>query len=347
MASPPRATPTPGRRSAGARIAALLVAPALLSGCAVEPGSDGATTDDTAARRSPATVTPARYRTDLAAVAFGAPEAAVYLRFRQDVAGDAVHRRYAGWRLDAPEGSRVLTIRDSLPAPRAAWRILPGPGLRVVAGEGEEPVGLLVGGEEAPWEIRVDSTLASWPGVTGQRERMALGRLVTDTTRPALVAFRREARPLDAPSSRAPSHLFVLVDGQERGVVVLARGTVPGTEAEAPGDTLDGLDASVRIHDGTEVRTLEGVRLVPGEAAARPTTWVVRGPEGEEAGRLELDPTLVEMREPGGATAEPGPSAEEGDLDGSATLTLGRASGSLEALDTATLRGLHVVVRGG
>lgn len=347
MAAPPRTTPTPERRAVGARIAALVLVPALLSGCAVEPGSDGASTDDTAARRSPATVTPARYRTDLAAVAFGAPEAAVYLRFRQDVTGDAVHRQYAGWRLDAPEGSRVLTIRDSLPAPRAAWRILPGAGLRVVAGEGEEPVGLLVGGEEAPWEIRVDSTLASWPGVTGQRERMALGRLVTDTIRPALVVLRREARPLDAPSPRAPNHLFVLVDGQGAGVVVLARGTVPGTEAEAPGDTLAGMDASVRIHDGTEVRTLEGVRLVPGESDARPSSWVVRGRGGEEAGRLELDPALVEMREAGGEIAEPDPSAGEGDPDGSATLTLGRASGSLEALDAAALRGLHVVVRGG
>lgn len=347
MAAPPRATPSPERRSVGARIAALVFAPVLLSGCAAEPGSDGATTDDTATRRSPVTVTPARYRTDLAAVAFGAPEVAVYLRFRQDVAGDAVHRRYAGWRLDAPEGSRVLTIRDSLPVPRAAWRILPGPDLRVVAGEGEEPVGLLFGGEEAPWEIRVDSTLASWPGATGQRERMTLGRLVTDSVRPALVVVRREARPLDAPSSRAPSHLFVLVDGQGAGVVVLARGTVPGTEAEAPGDTLDGLDASVRIRDGAEVRTLEGVRLVPGEADGRPTSWVVHGPEGEEAGRLELDPALVEMREAGGEIVEPGPSAGEGDPDGGATLTLGRASGSLEALDAAALRGLHVVVRGG
>lgn len=347
MASPPRAAPTPERRWAGGSVAALVLAPALLSGCAVEPGSDGATTDDTATRRSPATVTPARYRTDLAAVAFGAPEGAVYLRFRQDVTGDAVHRRYAGWRLDAPEGSRVLTIRDSLPAPRAAWRILPGPGLRVVAGEGEEPIGLLVGGEEAPWEIRVDSTLASWPGATGQRERMALGRLVTDSVRPALVVLRREARPLDAPSSRSPSHLFVLVDGQGAGIVVLARGTVPGTQAETPGDTLAGLDASVRIHDGAEVRTLEGFRLVPGETAGRPTSWIVRGPGGEEAGRLELDPALVEMREPGGETAGPGPSAEEGDPDGSATLTLGRVSGSLETLDAAALRGLHVVVRGG
>lgn len=347
MASPPRATPTPERRSAAARIAALVLAPALLTGCAVERGSDGTTTEDTAARRSPTTVTPARYRTDLAAVAFGAPEDAVYLRFRQDVAGNAVHRRYAGWRLDAPEGSRVLTIRDSLPAPRAAWRILPGPGLRVVAGEGEEPVGLLVGGEDARWEIRVDSTLASWPGATGQRERMTLGRLVTDSVRPALVVLRREARPLEAPSSRAPSHLFVLVDGQGAGVVVLARGTVPGTEAQEPGGTLAGLDASVRIHDGAEVRTLEGVRLVPGETAARPTSWTLRGPGGEEAGRLELDPALVEMREAGGEIVEPGPPVGEDQADGGATLTLGRASGSLEVLDAAALRGLHVVVRGG
>jgi hypothetical protein len=334
MVSTPRAAPTPERRSAGASVAALVLVAVLLSGCGVEPGSDRATTEDTAVRRSSATVTPARYRTDLAAVAFGAPEVAVYLRFRQEVAGDAVHRRYAGWRLDAPDGSRVLTIRDSLPAPRAAWRILPGPGLRLVAGEGEEPAGLLVGGEDAPWEIQVDSTLASWPGATGQRERMALGRLVTDTIRPALVVLRREARPLDAPSSRAPSHLFVLVDGQGAGVVALARGTVARSEAEAPGDSLVGLDATVRIHDGSEVRMLEGVRLVPGEAADRPTTWTLRGPGGEEAGRLELDPALVEMREPD-------------NMDGSATLTLGRVSGSLEALATAALRGLHVVVRGG
>ncbi|MFW6192544.1 MAG: hypothetical protein ACOC83_03570 [Gemmatimonadota bacterium] len=305
------------------------------------------TTDDTAARRSPATVTPARYRTELAAVAFEAPEAAVYLRFRQDVTGDAVHRRYAGWRLDVPDGSRVLTIRDSLPAPRAAWRVLPGPGLRLVAGEGEEPDGLLVGGEDAPWEIHVDSTLASWPGASGQRERMALGRLVTDTVRPALVVLRREARPLDAPSPRAPNHLFVLVDGQGAGVVALARGPLRRTEAEAPGDTLAGLEASVRIRDGTEVRTLEGVRLVPREEADRPTTWTLRGPGGEEAGRLDLDPAMVEMRDAGVGTADSLSPAEEDDPDGSETLTLGRVSGSLEALDAATLRGLHVVVRGG
>lgn len=350
MASAPRATPTREireRRSAGARFAPLVLAAALLSACAVESGSDATTTDDTVARRSPATVTPARYRTDLAAVAFATPDAAVYLRFRQDVTGDAIHRRYDGWRLDVPEGSRVLTIRDSVPAPRAAWRILPGPGLRVVAGDGEEPAGLLVGADDAPWEIHVDSTLASWPGATGQRERMALGRLVTDTVRPALVVLRREARPLDAPSPRTPNHLFILVDGQGAGVVALVRGALLRSEAEAPGDTLAGLEASVRVRDGTEVRTLEGIRLVPGEAADRPTTWTLRGPGGEEAGRLELDPALVEMREAGGETAGSDPSTGEGDPDRSATLTLSRVSGSLEAFEAAALRGLHVVVRGG
>lgn len=330
-------------------MAACVAASLLAGGCAGERGPEDVPDPDAASSRSVPEVAPARYLTDLVAVPFSDPETAVYLTFRQEVTGDAVLRRYAGWRLDLPEGSRVLAIRDSLPAPRAAWRILPGPGLRVVAGEGEEPVSLVFDGNGSTWEVAVDSSLASWPGPTGQRERMLLGRLSADSIRPALVVVRRAARPLDAPAARARSHLFVLVDAEGRGLVVVARRSEPPPGAPSEGeDRTRGLEASVRIHDPSGgTRTLEGVRLVAGDTTVSAARWELRGPEGGSLGRIESEPARVEMYEAGTPSDEALRPGARGEGAGTPALSLSPARGSVGRLGGGPLRGLHVVVRGG
>lgn len=347
MSSDPGISPRCDRTGVRPAIAAALAC-ALVVGCSPERGPEESSASDSASARSGPAVTPARYRTDLTAVPFTEPEGAVHLRFRQDVTGRTVRRTYAGWRLDAPEGSRILTIRDSLAAPRAAWRILPGPGLRVVAGEGEEPISLLLDGDGPAWELSVDSTLAAWPGPTGQRERLSLGRISTDSVRSALVVVRREARPLDAPGVRALSHLFVLVGADGRGVAVQARRSEPPPGAPAE-DRIGGpgLEASVRIHGPRGTRSLEGARLVPDDTAASPAAWELRSAGGDPLGRMEVEAARIEMHEGRGDPTTPLRFGAEESRRQPATVSLEPARGSVDALGDGSLSGLHVVVRGG
>lgn len=230
----PRSAP-PTARPPAALLAALAVAAAAACG---EPRSEG---DGRRAVPEPggepaATVTPATYR---ARVAF-APHAegpAVYLRLAQTARPGRLERRYRGWRVVDGGVRPILAVDDTVPVPRAAWRPLPAPGIRVSVDRDGGLSGLGLTTPNGRVRLTVDSTLVRWSGPTGQAERLAAARVVgAGDTAAGLLLERRGARPLDAPGPRERSGLLLTAGPGPAGAAVLVSAPGRGPEPEGAGD---------------------------------------------------------------------------------------------------------------
>lgn len=279
-----------------------LVLPALLGALALACGGEPGTGDE--ARRvpepgdaSPSPVTAARYLTEMAFVPF-APGAgpAAYLRLAQDVTSDRLALDYRGWGRDEDGWRRILADADTLPVPRAGWRIVPSRSLRVVAGEGGRLRALTV--REGPDRLRVepDSTLLAWTGPTGQRERLLLGRRVgPDTASDGLVVERRRAWPREAPLPGRPSGFLLITTPEEDGLLVLLQATAD-PDAAAP----DSATAAYGRLDGT-VGAWDRVRLTPTGADDGPRSWRLTLPRVQLQGELEQVGPAVERAGEGAA----------------------------------------------
>lgn len=227
--TPPPADP-PVRLPAGVLALALLAAAAC--------GEPSPETDDGRAVPGPegeasATVTPAAYRTR---VAF-APHRegpSLYLRLAQTARPGGLERRYRGWIL-ADRVRPLLAVDDTVPAPRAAWRPLPAPGLRISVDRDGGLASLGLRGPAGRVRLEVDSTLVRWTGPTGQAERLAAARAVREgDTAEGLLLERRGARPLDAPGPRERSGLLLAAGPGPAGAAVLV--SAPGRGSDPAGD---------------------------------------------------------------------------------------------------------------
>lgn len=206
-------------------IAILALSPALLfaGGC----GREGEETPEPRAARpvsgdtTGATV-PTRY---LSAFAFSGTvtgSSQLYLELLNETSASDLRRDYRGW--IAPAGvawTELLAFSDTLPVPRAAWRVLPGGGLRVLVGDGSEVVGLAYADSLRRIRLQPGSGIAEWTGPTGQRELLALATLGRDSvTEPGLLYFRRAARTAGAPEDRVADLLLLLSDTRGNGLLV-------------------------------------------------------------------------------------------------------------------------------
>lgn len=235
---------------------------------------------------SPSPVTAARYLTEMAFVPFG-PDAgpAAYFRLAQDVTAERLALDYRGWTRDEPGGWRaLLSAGDTLPVPRAGWRVVPAGPLRVVAGDGGRLGALVVRDPAGSLRVEPDSTLADWTGPTGQRERLLEARRVgPDGTAEGLVVERRRARPLDAPLLDRPSGFLLLTTGEGDGLLILLQASA-GPDAVSA----DSATAAYGRLDGT-LGAWSGIRLDPvgsgqdGETRA----WRLALPRVQLQGRLE------------------------------------------------------------
>lgn len=280
---------------------------------------------------SPSPVTAARYLTEVAFVPFDREAGpAAYLRLAQDVTAGRLALDYRGWRRDADGWSRLLSAADTLPVPRAGWRVLPAGPLRVVAGDGGRLGALTVRGAAGPLRLEPDSALADWTGPTGQRERLLDGRRVgPDATAAGLVVERRRARPLEAPLQGRHSGFLLLTTGEGDGLLVLLQAP------SDPGATRpDSATVAYGRLDGT-VGAWNRVRL---DAAAsgddgRTRAWRLVLPRVQLQGRLEQV-----------GAAAPGPAAAGGGVPGGGGGTLLRwVQGTLRlAGRSVPTSGLHV-----
>ena len=94
------------------------------------------------------------YHTELSFVGRGAEPSLVHFRFDNRTDSTSIHLSYRGW-FGGDEWRGILDQSDSLPVPRAAWRILPSGPVRIVAGEGGEPSSVIL--ELAEGSLRLDS----------------------------------------------------------------------------------------------------------------------------------------------------------------------------------------------
>lgn len=287
------------------RRATLIVAAALaLHAC----GGDSSPREEGRARpggdEGSRAVTPARYVTDLTFVPFGAEARGLHYRFLHRTSAEQLLRRYGGWRLGSGRWTPSLEVRDSLPVPRAGWRILPTDELRlVVDGEGELQAlahrprdGGSTGGS-GTIRLDADRTLSEWTSPTGQRERMRLAFRDSSGARlPGVLLERRAARPLDTPPPRGMYGFWLVTDSAGNGLVVLRQAGRPAGRMPAA------VDSTVTVHGwvGGEDRVWHGVRV---ERLGRPDTtgvgltppgegWELRVPGEDTGGRLRPGPLV-------------------------------------------------------
>lgn len=282
---------------------------------------------------TPTSVTPARYLTELAFVPFdagGGPSA--YLRLAQDVTSERLALEYRGWTHGADGWRLALSAADTLPVPRAGWRVVPTASLRVVAGDGGRLGALTVVTDTARFRLEPDSTLVGWTGPTGQRERLMLARRTAPGgTAPGLIVERRRAWPREAPLPGRPSGFLLLTTGEADGLLVLLQAPAdPGSTAP------DSATVAYGRLDGT-VGSWDRARL---EAAGtgddgRTRAWRLVLPGVQLQGRLELVGDALDASPvPGGGTTPPGASPP----------LLRRVRGTLRlAGRSVPTTGLHVV----
>ncbi|HKK08234.1 MAG TPA: hypothetical protein VKA44_05055 [Gemmatimonadota bacterium] len=171
---------------------------------------------------APASVTPARYVTDMAFVGFGAGAPAAVFRFRHDVAASDLARRYRVWVLRGSAWDTALSLSDTLPVPRAGWRVLPGGGLRIMAGDGGAIGGLVLRAGSSSFGLQPGRVLDEWTSPTGQRSRLALASWAAGPEPASGLLFeRREARPYELPPPRTLEESLVVTDGAGNGLLVL------------------------------------------------------------------------------------------------------------------------------
>jgi len=212
--------PASWRRGIPAALAALA-----LVGTACSGGEAGGGSGETISRPvlpAPSAIMPARYVTDVAYVGFGSSAPVAALRFRHDVSTTSLERRYRIWIGQGGRWSSVLSSTDTLPVPRAAWRVLPGHGLRVLAASGGDLEGLVFRAAQTAFQLQPGKVLDEWTSPTGQRSRLLLATWAEGgEPMTGMVFERREARPFDSPPPRTLEQAVLLADPAGDGLLVL------------------------------------------------------------------------------------------------------------------------------
>lgn len=163
-------------------------------------------------------------------------------------------RRYDAWWSDGITWQPLVNERDTLPIPRAAWRILPTAEMAVRVGDAGQIVSLAFTPHDAmPVRLDAREAVSVWTSPTGQRESLGLGVLqLEDSAGPGLLFFRRAARALSIPPTAGTSRTFVLADSLGNGLLfhtgdeqqpTVAHTWLHGTEAAWSGVILETLDS--------------------------------------------------------------------------------------------------------
>lgn len=330
-------------------LVALLITATALAAAACGDGGDGTTERRRAVPEGEAgasNVTPARYVTDVSFVPFAPDGHRLHFRFRHVTSSEELFRDYRGWRLGAGGWSPSLALRDTLPLPRAGWRVLPATGLRVVAGRAGGLEALVRQGAEGTERLELGRTVARWQSPTGQRERFRLATAVSDgDRRRGLAVQRRSALAAEAPPPRGLYGFLLVADSTGEGLVVLRHGGTP------PGRRPPEVDTTAVAYGwtGGSDQAWRDVRLEAaggsasgeeeeGRRSPPPGGWAIEIPAGGISGRLA--PGALERVESGAADA--GSPAGGGDRT-PRPVRLYAVSGTLAVYgETRTVRGLGV-----
>ncbi len=262
----------------------------LVTGGCAETRRPAAEDEDRAATTADgsASTAAAHYLTAFAFTGAVSGSTRLLLEFVNRTSASSLARDYRGWIAVGETWTEFLDVRDTLPAPRAAWRILPGGGLQVRVGDGSRIIGLSHSDGTRRIRLRPNRILAEWTGSTGQRELLALAALETDSaSQPGLLHFRRAARTAGGSADGGADGLLLLADARGDGLLV----------AHAEGDTAA---FAWGWMDGVRSRWTD-VELHRVEGEAGEAGWTLSIPSGGIAARLEAPPS--------DSTAPSGPGA--------------------------------------
>ena len=213
-----------------------------------DPDTIGSATEEAAATQADA-----RYVTHL--LFAGTDGSTFFGAFDQSAEQSRLTRRYDAWWSDGRSWQPLARSRDTLPVPRAAWRILPVPDMAVRVGDAGQMVSLtFTPHNSTPVRLDAREAISVWTGPTGQRESLGLGVLqVRDSATAGILFFRRAARALRIPPTAGASRTFVLADSIGNGILLhtgdeqqptVAHTWLHGTEAAWSSVILETLDST-------------------------------------------------------------------------------------------------------
>jgi hypothetical protein len=215
----------------------------LLAGCG-EPAQQPVDRTAPEAEAAPAEGVPgAVYHTGLTFVSFRIEPLLLHLRLNNRTGPATLRLDYRGWMSTGEGWGDVLARRDSLPVPRAAWRVVPTGPLRVRVGDGAELAALLIELPDGRLRIATGGEIAAWTSATGQREALRLAE-VRDAggAEAGLLLERQRARLASDLPPAAISQSFLVADTLGNGLLLMRDRAEPDAQATA-WTWLEGLDS--------------------------------------------------------------------------------------------------------
>jgi hypothetical protein len=211
-------------------LAAAVLGTACGSGEEPDPAARAVPADEASLSTAPLAV----YHTGLTFVGFGADPALLHLRLENRTEADRLDLEYRGWTVAGGSWTPVLAVVDSIPVPRAAWRIVPAGALRLGVEDGGEVASLRVR-LDSGGTLRVDALeeVSAWSGVTGRRESLRSADLqVPGRFESGWLLQRQRARFRNDPVPDRLMQTFAMSDSLGNGLLIL-RDRVIGDEAPA------------------------------------------------------------------------------------------------------------------
>ena len=239
---------------------------------------------------SASTTPEAVYHTALTFVGFGPEPSLVHLRFENRTEPDLLRLEYTGWIPGPDAWTSVLGVVDSIPVPRAEWRVLPAGPLRVGVEDGGELSTLRLNLEGGPVRIDALEEISSWSGSTGQRESLRFADLQAGgRVESGWLLQRQRARLLDEPAPERLIQAFLLADTLGNGLLILRDRAF----ADAPATVWAWLD-------GVQLDWSDAVLLdLPGSTGL-PGSWSFEVPDVGLFGEITgSEPLLDELPEEG------------------------------------------------
>lgn len=174
----------------------------------------------------------ASYLTSLTFVGFQRPASLLTVRFENRSDGNGLALSYEGWLAGPDEWSPVYAVRDTLPVPRAAWRVVPAGPARLRVGAGAQIESLTFPLDSVLLRLEALDAISAWSSTTGQRETLRSAELVIGTNAESgLLLQQRRARILGTPRPDAVSVSFVLTDTLGNGLIILHGRALPDVPA--------------------------------------------------------------------------------------------------------------------